>query len=129
MRKAKGKGPSKSTSSSSLSSQLEKPQVKESYRSATGVLISRPRALDVKIGGFTLAAYGKELIKDTMIELTIGRRYGLISSNGAGKVSVSQMSCGARSSDPRTHRHLPVRRRSVGVRTNSHGDCHLRSAG
>jgi hypothetical protein len=62
-----------------------KVQVKESYRSATGVLISRPRALDVKIGGFTLSAWGKELIKDTQIELTIGRRYGLIGHNGSGK--------------------------------------------
>jgi len=41
--------------------------------------------MDVKIGGFSLAAYGKELIKDTAIELTIGRRYGLIGSNGSGK--------------------------------------------
>jgi len=57
----------------------------ESYRNATGVLTSRPRALDVKIGNFSLAAYGKELIKDTEIELTIGRRYGFIGSNGSGK--------------------------------------------
>jgi len=58
-----------------------------SYRSATGVLESQPRALDVKIGGFTLTCYGKELIKDTHIEFTIGRRYGLIGSNGSGKSS------------------------------------------
>lgn len=31
--------------------------------------------------------YGKELIKDTNIEFTIGRRYGLIGSNGSGKSS------------------------------------------
>ena len=74
---------SHSSSTSSLSS--DKPQAKDSYRNCTGVLISQPRALDVKIGGFTLAAYGKELIKDTQIELTIGRRYGLIGSNGSGK--------------------------------------------
>lgn len=55
------------------------------YRSATGILESRPRALDVKIGGFSLTAYGKVLIKDTSIEFTIGRRYGLIGSNGSGK--------------------------------------------
>lgn len=60
---------------------------KESYRTATGVLESQPRALDVKIGGFTLTCYGKELIKDTTIEFTIGRRYGLIGSNGSGKSS------------------------------------------
>jgi len=56
-----------------------------SYRFATGVLHSRPLEKDVKIGAFALSAYGKELIKDTMIELTIGRRYGLIGSNGSGK--------------------------------------------
>jgi len=50
-------------------------------------LESQPRALDVKIGGFTLTVHGKELIKDTTIELTIGRRYGLIGSNGSGKSS------------------------------------------
>lgn len=64
---------------------IEKAILKESYRSATGVLESRPRALDVKIGGFSLTAWGKELIKDTRIEFTIGRRYGLIGSNGSGK--------------------------------------------
>jgi ATP-binding cassette subfamily F protein 2 len=57
----------------------------DDYRTATGVLHSQPRALDVKIGGFSLAAYGQELIKDTALELTIGRRYGLIGSNGSGK--------------------------------------------
>jgi len=55
------------------------------YRSATGVLYSQDSALDVKIGGFTLTAFGRELIKDTMIEFTIGRRYGLIGANGSGK--------------------------------------------
>ena len=76
---------SSATSATSSASTAEKPQAKESYRNCTGVLISQPRALDVKIGGFTLAAYGKELIKDTQIEFTIGRRYGLIGSNGSGK--------------------------------------------
>lgn len=55
------------------------------YRFSTGVLHSRPLERDVKIGAFSLSAYGKELIKDTKIELTIGRRYGLIGSNGTGK--------------------------------------------
>lgn len=58
-----------------------------SLGTATGALESQPRALDVKIGGFTLTCYGKELIKDTNIEFTIGRRYGLIGSNGSGKSS------------------------------------------
>jgi ATP-binding cassette subfamily F protein 2 len=55
------------------------------YRSATGVLVSQDTALDVKIDGFTLTGFGRELIKDTSIEFTIGRRYGLIGSNGSGK--------------------------------------------
>lgn len=55
------------------------------YRSATGTLYSQPTALDVKIGGFTLTAYSRNLITDTEIEFTIGRRYGLIGSNGSGK--------------------------------------------
>ena len=84
---AKSSAKDKSTSSSSSSSTDKKPEVQDSYRSATGVLISRPRALDVKIGGFTLSAYGNELIKDTLIEFTIGRRYGLIGENGSGKSS------------------------------------------
>lgn len=60
-------------------------QESQSYRSATGILESRPLERDVKIGGFALSAYGKVLIQDTMIELTIGRRYGLIGENGCGK--------------------------------------------
>lgn len=55
------------------------------YRSCTGVLVSRPTAEDIKIDGFSLIAHGNVLIQDTMIELTIGRRYGLIGSNGSGK--------------------------------------------
>lgn len=57
----------------------------DSYRSATGVLISKDTARDIKIDGFSLIAHGKVLVTDTMIELTIGRRYGLIGSNGSGK--------------------------------------------
>src|SRR6185312_17089 len=64
----------------------------------TGVLESQPRALDVKIGGFTLTCYGRELIKDTTIEFTIGRRYGLIGSNGSGKSSF--LKCMARREVP-----------------------------
>jgi len=63
----------------------EKKGAQSNYRFATGVLESRPLEKDVKIGGFTLTAYGKPLIQDTLIELTIGRRYGLIGSNGSGK--------------------------------------------
>lgn len=55
------------------------------YRTCTGVLVSRPTAQDIKIDGFSLIAHGNVLIQDTMIELTIGRRYGLLGSNGSGK--------------------------------------------
>lgn len=57
----------------------------DDYRNATGVLWSQKFSKDIKIGGFSLQAYGKELIQDTLIELTIGRRYGLIGQNGSGK--------------------------------------------
>jgi len=57
----------------------------ESYRMATGTLVSDKAALDVKIAGFSLQSWGKVLVKDTNLELTIGRRYGLIGSNGCGK--------------------------------------------
>ena len=51
----------------------------------TGVLTSQKGSLDVKIDQFSLSVYGKEFIKDTRIELTFGRRIGLIGQNGAGK--------------------------------------------
>lgn len=69
---------------------VEKKDGGDDYRSCTGALESRPMARDVKIGGFTLSAYGQELIKDTSLEFTIGRRYGLIGANGAGKSSLLQ---------------------------------------
>jgi ATP-binding cassette subfamily F protein 2 len=57
----------------------------DSYRSCTGVLTSDRMARDVKISGVTLTSWSTELISDSSIELTIGRRYGLIGSNGCGK--------------------------------------------
>lgn len=57
------------------------------YRSCTGVLHSDPMSRDVKIGGFNLSAWSQELITDSSIELTIGRRYGLIGANGSGKTT------------------------------------------
>eukprot|EP01116_Phalansterium_solitarium_P000001 TRINITY_DN0_c0_g1_i1.p1 TRINITY_DN0_c0_g1~~TRINITY_DN0_c0_g1_i1.p1 ORF type:complete len:590 (-),score=278.29 TRINITY_DN0_c0_g1_i1:433-2202(-) len=56
-------------------------------RSVTGVLSSRPTSRDIKIDGFSLGLGGAELIKDCSIELTIGRRYGLIGQNGCGKTN------------------------------------------
>lgn len=49
------------------------------------MLASRPTARDIKIEGFTLGLNGSELIQDCNIELTIGRRYGLLGQNGSGK--------------------------------------------
>jgi ATP-binding cassette subfamily F protein 2 len=51
----------------------------------TGILESSQTDRDVKFGAFALSSHGTELIKDTSLELTIGRRYGLIGSNGSGK--------------------------------------------
>jgi len=65
----------------------EKEDAQAEFRYATGTLYSEMQALDVKIGGFALTSYGNELIKDTMIEFTIGRRYGLIGANGSGKTT------------------------------------------
>jgi len=51
----------------------------------TGVLASQKASLDVKIEQFSMSVYGKEFIMDTTIELTFGRRIGLIGQNGSGK--------------------------------------------
>ncbi len=56
-------------------------------RTVTGVLTSRPTARDIKIDSFSLGLNGVELIQECSIELTIGRRYGLIGSNGSGKTN------------------------------------------
>lgn len=53
--------------------------------SATGVLHSLPTARDIKIGSFSLNYHSKLLVEDTLIELTVGRRYGLIGRNACGK--------------------------------------------
>lgn len=55
------------------------------------MLTSRPTARDIKIDGFSLGICGNELIQDCSIELTIGRRYGLIGQNGCGKTSFLQV--------------------------------------
>jgi ATP-binding cassette subfamily F protein 2 len=51
----------------------------------TGVLASREQSRDVRIEQVTMSMFGKELIQDTTVMLTHGRRYGLIGSNGSGK--------------------------------------------
>jgi ATP-binding cassette subfamily F protein 2 len=54
-------------------------------RSATGILVSEPRARDIKIAQFSLSLHGIKLVEDTTIELNQGGRYGLIGRNGCGK--------------------------------------------
>jgi len=98
---AAGKNKNKSNDekkTSKVSSKVPK-KIEDSYRFATGILESRPLERDVKIGAFALSAYGKELIKDTRIEFSIGRRYGLIGSNGSGKSTF--LKCLA-------HREVPI---------------------
>eukprot|EP00227_Mantoniella_beaufortii_P016366 CAMPEP_0197575070 /NCGR_PEP_ID=MMETSP1326-20131121/596_1 /TAXON_ID=1155430 /ORGANISM="Genus nov. species nov., Strain RCC2288" /LENGTH=1143 /DNA_ID=CAMNT_0043137769 /DNA_START=294 /DNA_END=3725 /DNA_ORIENTATION=+ len=56
-------------------------------RTVTGVLASRPTSRDIKITNFSMGMNGRELIKDCDIELTIGRRYGLLGHNGSGKTN------------------------------------------
>lgn len=79
----------KKGSSASLKS-LEHTEKTDMTRSATGVLHSLPTARDIKIGSFSLNYHGKLLVEDTMIELSVGRRYGLIGRNGCGKSTFLQ---------------------------------------
>ena len=59
--------------------------VDDEGRVATGLLISEPRARDIKIASFSLALHGAVLVEDTVIELNKGGRYGLLGRNGCGK--------------------------------------------
>lgn len=54
-------------------------------RTCTGVLTSIPSSRDTKIESFSLQYYGRKLIENATIELTMGRRYGLLGANGSGK--------------------------------------------
>jgi|MDSW01.2.fsa_nt_gb ATP-binding cassette subfamily F protein 2 len=56
-------------------------------RTVTGVLASRPTSRDIKIINFSMGMNGRELVKDCEIEITIGRRYGLLGQNGCGKTN------------------------------------------
>jgi ATP-binding cassette subfamily F protein 2 len=60
-------------------------------RTVTGVLESRPTSKDIKISSFSMGVNGVELVADCTIELTIGRRYGLIGKNGCGKTNFLQV--------------------------------------
>ena len=73
-----------------ISGTANEKSILESQRAVTGVLTSRPTSRDIKIDGFSMGLNGVELIQDCSIELTIGRRYGLIGTNGSGKTNFLQ---------------------------------------
>ena len=50
-------------------------------RACTGVLGIHPMSRDIKIDNFSVTFHGAELIVDTKVELSCGRRYGLIGPN------------------------------------------------
>lgn len=56
-----------------------------SDRITTGVLASLASSQDVKIISASLVFHGKVLITDSTLEVTYGRRYGLLGENGCGK--------------------------------------------
>ncbi|GIZ47443.1 hypothetical protein CKM354_001053400 [Cercospora kikuchii] len=71
-------------------SKLEKIKLQEdadgiSDRVTTGVLASLEASRDVKMTSCSLVFHGKVLFNDTTIEITYGRRYGLLGENGCGK--------------------------------------------
>lgn len=51
----------------------------------TGVRTSRVDSRDLKVEQFSIINFGRHLVKDTLLELNFGRRYGLIGQNGSGK--------------------------------------------
>ncbi|HQT70740.1 MAG TPA: ATP-binding cassette domain-containing protein [Thiobacillus sp.] len=56
-----------------------------SDRVTTGVLASTQSSKDVKITSTSLVFHGRVLITDSTLELSFGRRYGLLGENGCGK--------------------------------------------
>ncbi len=66
-----------------LAEQLDKHGLSD--RVTTGVLSSTAASKDVKITSTSLVFHGRVLITDSTLELTLGRRYGLLGENGCGK--------------------------------------------
>lgn len=56
-----------------------------SDRVTTGVLASVKSSKDVKITSTSLVFHGRVLVTDSTLELSYGRRYGLLGENGCGK--------------------------------------------
>lgn len=59
-------------------------------RSCAGVLTSQPQSVNLKIEQLTITFHGRELVTDTVLEINMGRRYGLLGLNGSGKSSLLQ---------------------------------------
>jgi ATP-binding cassette subfamily F protein 2 len=66
-----------------LAAQMDKHGLSD--RVTTGVLSSLKQSRDVKITSASLVFHGRVLITDTTLELSYGRRYGLLGENGCGK--------------------------------------------
>jgi ATP-binding cassette subfamily F protein 2 len=66
-----------------LASQMDKHGISD--RVTTGVLSSVASSKDVKITSTSLVFHGRVLITDSTMELSFGRRYGLLGENGCGK--------------------------------------------
>jgi ATP-binding cassette subfamily F protein 2 len=66
-----------------LAEQMDKHGLSD--RVTTGVLASVPTSRDTKIISTSLVFHGRVLITDSTLELTYGRRYGLLGENGCGK--------------------------------------------
>ncbi|KAF4751167.1 hypothetical protein FOZ63_010832, partial [Perkinsus olseni] len=60
------------------------------HATITGHRTSQYLAKDIKIEQFSMIIEGKEYIKDTTLELNMGRRYGMIGLNGSGKSTILQ---------------------------------------
>ena len=68
-----------------LAGQLEDLYAVSSQRAVTGTLSSHPDCRDVHIDSLSITFHGTELLVDTRLELSNGRRYGLIGLNGCGQ--------------------------------------------
>lgn len=66
-----------------LTEQMDKHGLSD--RVTTGVLASTPQSRDIKITSVSLTFHGRVLLTDTTLELSYGRRYGLLGENGCGK--------------------------------------------
>lgn len=66
-----------------LAAQMDKHGLSD--RVTTGVLASTATSRDVKITSTSLVFHGRVLVTDSTLELTYGKRYGLLGENGCGK--------------------------------------------